>query len=139
MSWSSPGSGWPSSIWRSAFLGVLAVLQLFGRVVMMWLYNVTGSSVLLVGLWHASFDATTSAFGRTFAVPGAARNAELAGFWIPSAVVVVFAVLVVVLTRGRLAYHSPGVARSEQPPLRSASEPRASSAPHNSFRKGNAS
>ena len=53
-----------------AFLGVLAVLQLFGRVVMMWLYNVTGSSVLLVGLWHASFDATTSAFGRTFADPG---------------------------------------------------------------------
>ena len=90
---------------------MLAVLQLFGRVVMMWLYNVTGSSVLLVGLWHASFDATTSAFGRTFAIPGAAWNAELAGFWIPSAVVVVFAVLVVVLTRGRLAYHSPGVAR----------------------------
>jgi membrane protease YdiL (CAAX protease family) len=101
-----------------AFLGVLAVLQLFARVVMMWLYNVTGSSVLLVGLWHATFDATTSAFGRTFAVPGAAFNAELAGFWIPSAVVVVFAVLVVVLTRGRLAYHSPGVARCEEPPLR---------------------
>ena len=100
------------------FLGVLAVLQLFGRVVMMWLYNVTGSSVLLVGLWHASFDATTSAFGRTFAVPGAAWNAEVAGFWIPSAVVVVFAVLVVVLTRGRLAYHSPGLARPEPLPLR---------------------
>ena len=100
-----------------AFLGVLAVLQLFGRVVMMWLYNVTGSSVLLVGLWHASFDATTSAFGRTFAIPGAASNAEVAGFWIPSAVVAVFAVLVVTLTRGRFAYRSPGVARSGQPPL----------------------
>jgi membrane protease YdiL (CAAX protease family) len=101
-----------------AFLGVLAVLQLFGRVVMMWLYNVTGSSVLLVGLWHASFDATTSAFGRTFAIPGAASNAEVAGFWIPSAVIALFAVLVVVLTRGRLAYRSPGVAQSGQPPLR---------------------
>jgi hypothetical protein len=100
------------------FLGVLGVLQLFGRVVMMWLYNVTGSSVLLVGLWHASFDATTSAFGRTFALPGAAWNAELAGFWIPSAVVVVFAVLAVVLTRGRFAYRPPGPARPEQPPLR---------------------
>jgi uncharacterized protein len=101
-----------------AYLGVLAVLQLFGRVVMMWLYNVTGSSVLLVGLWHASFDATTSAFGRTFAIPGAAWNAEVAGFWIPSAVVAVFAVLVVVLTRGRLAYHLPRLAQPEQPPLR---------------------
>jgi hypothetical protein len=97
---------------------VLAVLQLFGRVVMMWLYNVTGSSVLLVGLWHASFDATTSAFGRTFAIPGAASNGEVAGFWIPSAVIALFAVLIVVLTRGRLAYRSPGVARPGRPPLR---------------------
>ena len=100
-----------------AFLVVLAVLQLFGRVVMMWLYNVTGSSVLLVGLWHASFDATTSAFGRTFAIPGAAWNAEVAGFWIPSAVVAVLAVFVVVRTRGRLGYHSPRVELSEQVPL----------------------
>jgi len=98
-----------------ALLGVLAVLQLFGRVVIMWLYNVTGSSVLLVGLWHASFDATTSAFGRTFAVPGGIRNAELAGFWMPSAVVAVLAVLVVVLTRGRLAFRTEAVSRRRQP------------------------
>jgi uncharacterized protein len=98
-----------------AFLGVLAVLQLFGRVVIMWLYNVTGSSVLLVGLWHASFDATTSAFGRTFAVPGGIRNAELAGFWMPSAVVAVLAVLVVVLTHGRLAFRTEAASRRRQP------------------------
>jgi len=98
-----------------AFLAVTAVLLLFGRVVMMWLYNVTGSSVLLVGLWHASFDVTTTAFGRTFAVPGG--NAGLAGFWIPSAVVVVLAVLVFALTRGRLARTSPGEAgRGQRPP-----------------------
>ena len=100
-----------------AFLGVLAVLQLFGRVVIMWLYNVTGSSVLLVGLWHASFDATTSAFGRTFAVPGGIRNAELAGFWMPSAVVVVLAVLVVVLTHGRLAFPAETASRRMHPSL----------------------
>jgi hypothetical protein len=98
-----------------AFLGVLAVLQMFGRVVIMWLYNVTGSSVLLVGLWHASFDATTSAFGRTFAVPGGIRNAELAGFWMPSAVVAVLAVLVVVLTHGRLAFRTEAASRRRQP------------------------
>ena len=28
-----------------AYLSILAVLQMFGRIVMMWLYNVTGSSV----------------------------------------------------------------------------------------------
>jgi membrane protease YdiL (CAAX protease family) len=86
------------------FLGILAILQMFGRVVIMWLYNATGYSVLLVGLWHSSFDATTSAFGRTFVVPGPAADAFLAGFVIPSAVVAVLAVLVVVFTRGRLSY-----------------------------------
>jgi CAAX protease family protein len=98
-----------------AFLGALAVLQLFGRVVIMWLYNVTGSSVLLVGLWHASFNATTSAFGRTFAVPGDIRNADLAGFWIPSAAVAVLAVVVVVLTHGWLAFRSEAASWRRQP------------------------
>ena len=84
------------------YLTVLAALQMFGRIVMMWLYNVTGSSVLLVGLWHSSFDATTTAFGRTFAIAGPVWKAEVAGFWIPSAVIVMFALLAVALTRGRL-------------------------------------
>jgi uncharacterized protein len=84
-----------------AFLGILAVLQMFGRIVIMWLYNNTGYSVLLVGLFHSSFDATTATFGRTFVVPG---NSFLAGFAIPSAVVAVIATLIVVFTRGRLSY-----------------------------------
>jgi hypothetical protein len=77
---------------------------------MMWLYNATGYSVLLVGLWHSSFDATTSAFGRTFVVPGPEADAFLSGFVIPSAVVAAFAVLVVVFTKGHLSYrpdHTP--------------------------------
>jgi uncharacterized protein len=94
------------------FLGILAVLQMFGRIVIMWLYNNTGYSVLLVGLFHSSFDATTSAFGRTFVVPGPAETAFLSGFVIPSAVVAVFAVLVVVITRGRLSYRPE---RASQP------------------------
>src|SRR5207237_10201806 len=48
-----------------ALLAALAILQLFGRVVMMWLYNNTNRSVLLVGMFHSSFDATTAKFGRT--------------------------------------------------------------------------
>lgn len=96
------------------FLGILAVLQMFGRIVLMWLYNNTGASVLLVGLFHSSFDATTSAFGRTFVVPGPAGTAFLSGFWIPSAVIAVFAVLVVAFTRGRLSYRPE---RASQSPL----------------------
>src|SRR5215210_4027056 len=95
-----------------AYLGILAVLQMFGRIVIMWLYNNTGYSVLLVGLFHSSFDATTSAFGRTFVVPGPAETAFLSGFVIPSAVVAVFAGLVVVFTRGRLSYRPE---RASQP------------------------
>src|SRR5712692_1906069 len=40
-------------------LGILAILQLFGRVVIMWLYNNTNRSVLLVGMFHSAFDVTT--------------------------------------------------------------------------------
>jgi membrane protease YdiL (CAAX protease family) len=101
------------------YLAVLAVLQMFGRVVMMWMYNVTGCSVLLVGLWHSSFDATTAAFARTFAIPGPIWKAEVAGFWIPSAVIVVFALLAVALTHGRLGYRRAGepVTVSAEPPI----------------------
>jgi uncharacterized protein len=82
-------------------LGILAISQLFGRIVIMWLYNNTSYSVLLVGLFHSSFDATTSRAG--FAgefIPGGTATA----FFIPSGVLAVAAVLVVVFTRGRLSY-----------------------------------
>src|SRR5947209_670489 len=80
-------------------LGVIAILQLFGRVVMMWLYNNTKHSVLLVGMFHSAFDVTTQ---REFAafIPGPAGTGTL----IASGVVAVAAVLIVVFTRGRLSY-----------------------------------
>ena len=83
------------------FLGILAVLQMFARIVMMWLYNNTGYSVLLVGLFHSSFDATTAqnGFAGEFLPESAAT-----GFLIPSAVVALAAVFIVVLTKGRLSY-----------------------------------
>jgi len=62
-------------------------------------------------MFHTSFDATTSAFGRTFVVPGPAGIAFLSGFVIPSAVVAVAAALVV-FTRGRLSYEPE---RTSQP------------------------
>src|SRR5215208_3469279 len=83
------------------FLGILAILQMFARIVMMWLYNATGYSVLLVGLFHSSFNATTAQNG--FAGEFIPESASY-GLLIPSAVVAVAAVLIVVLTKGRLSY-----------------------------------
>ncbi|MFL5700686.1 MAG: CPBP family intramembrane glutamic endopeptidase [Ktedonobacteraceae bacterium] len=81
-------------------LGALAILQLFGRIVMMWLYNNTNRSVLLVGMFHSSFDATTAKFGRTI-IPDDTTGVVT---FIASGVVAVAAVLIVIFTRGRLSY-----------------------------------
>jgi membrane protease YdiL (CAAX protease family) len=63
------GSGLAQLPLALALLGVLAISQLFGRLVIMWVYNNTRYSVLLVGLFHSSFNTTTGAFGRAF-IPG---------------------------------------------------------------------
>src|SRR5438045_968257 len=81
-------------------LGALAILQLFGRIVMMWLYNNTNRSVLLVGMFHSSFDATTAKFGRTI-IPDDTTGVVT---FIASGVVALTVVPVVVFTRGRLSY-----------------------------------
>ena len=52
-------------------VGLFALPHLASRVIVGWLYNGTGRSVLLVGLFHAAHNATVGAFGfaRTF-IPG---------------------------------------------------------------------
>ena len=81
-------------------LGILAIFQLFGRVVIMWLYNNTHRSVLLVVLFHASHNITTGELGREF-IPGWSEGSALL---IASGVVAVAAMLIIVFTRGRLSY-----------------------------------
>ena len=79
--------------------GVLAIFQLCGRFIIMWLYNNTNRSVLLAGLFHANFNTTINMYSREFIpVP-----AEL-WFFIVSGVVAVAAALIIILTRGRLSY-----------------------------------
>jgi membrane protease YdiL (CAAX protease family) len=79
-----------------ALTGIFGISQLFGRVVIMLLYNNTGYSVLLVGMFHSSFNVTTSAFG-----PFIPREMS---FLIAAGVVAVAAVLIAAFTRGRLSY-----------------------------------
>jgi uncharacterized protein len=83
----------------------LAVTVLFGvshltaRIFMMWLYNNANRSVLLVALFHSTFNTTVSpnGFGGEFIPSGSA-------LWIATGVVAAAAVLVVIFTRGRLSY-----------------------------------
>jgi hypothetical protein len=81
-----------------ALTGVLGISQLFGRAIIMWLYNNTNYSVLLVGLFHSSFNVTTSALGPFIPVPAGST------FLIAAPVVAVAAVLLIVFTRGNLSY-----------------------------------
>jgi CAAX protease family protein len=82
-----------------ALTGVFGISQLFGRVIIMWLYNNTNYSVLLVGIFHSSFNVTTSTFGNAF-IPVPAGST----FLIAAPVIAVAALLIVVFTRGRLSY-----------------------------------
>jgi uncharacterized protein len=75
---------------------VFGISQLFGRVIIMWLYNNTGYSVLLVGMFHSSFNVTTSTFDSF--IP------REMSFLLAAGVVAVAAVLIAVFTRGRLSY-----------------------------------
>ena len=91
-------------------LGILAILQLFGRIVIMWLYNNTGRSVLLVGLFHSSYNVTTQSFSAF--IPGGTSS----GFVPATIVVTVAAVLIVIFTRGRLSYKPILASPSEEAP-----------------------
>jgi membrane protease YdiL (CAAX protease family) len=79
-------------------VGVLAVFAIFFRILIMWLYNRTGRSVLLVGLFHSAFNMVSGQKIMPELLPGLDSNL------LAVAVVAVLAVVVVVFTRGRLGY-----------------------------------
>jgi hypothetical protein len=84
-----------------AFLltGVFAVFQLCGRFVNMWLYNNTNRSVILAGIFHATYNTTINTYAGDF-IPVPAEP----WFFIVSGVVAVAAVLIIIFTRGNLSY-----------------------------------
>jgi membrane protease YdiL (CAAX protease family) len=69
----------------------------FARAIFVWFYNRTGFSVLLVAIFHASFDASINHLSDDVA-PGS----NTARFLIFSAVIILFATAVIIATRGRL-------------------------------------
>ena len=83
-------------------IGVTAVFAIFFRVFIMWLYNGAGRSLLIVGLFHSAFNMTN---GQKI-TPELLLLPEALASLVPVAAVAVIAVLLVVFTRGRLAYES---------------------------------
>lgn len=81
-------------------LGVLFIPQLASRVIVAWFYNNTYRSLLIVGLFHASYNPTTqSQFHEAFLPVG--QDIE---FLILLAVPVIPAILIAALTKGRLGW-----------------------------------
>jgi uncharacterized protein len=80
------------------FLAFEFISLFFARVLIVWLYDRTGRSVLLVAIFHASFDASISELSFDI-IPGS----NVARFLILSGVVVIAATAVIVATRGRFA------------------------------------
>ena len=81
-------------------LGVLLIPQLASRVIAAWLYNNTNRSVLIVGLFHSGYNVTTQAAFSDAFLP----VADDIQFLILVAVPILPAIVIAVLTRGRLSY-----------------------------------
>jgi membrane protease YdiL (CAAX protease family) len=96
-----------------AYLPALAVVHFAARVVMAWLYNNTRHSVLLVGLFHSSFDATIPYANHFLPAP--------APTYIGYCIILLAAGTIAVATRGRLSYQPSPVAESLGAARRSAS------------------
>ncbi|HEX9762317.1 MAG TPA: hypothetical protein VGA97_04365, partial [Acidimicrobiia bacterium] len=69
----------------------------FARVLIVWLYDRTGRSILLVAGFHASFDATISEL--SFDIIPASNTAR---FLILTGVIILGAAAVIAATRGRI-------------------------------------
>jgi hypothetical protein len=69
----------------------------FARALFVWFYNVTAFRVLLVAIFHASFDASISQLSRDIA-----PASNTVRFLIFTGVIVVFATAVIIATKGRL-------------------------------------
>jgi membrane protease YdiL (CAAX protease family) len=97
-------------------LAVQAIASIFLRVDIMWLYNSTGRSVLIVALFHGAFNSVSgSEYTMKFIRELIAAPVSIL---ISLTIVGVVAVLVTVLTRGRLAYKPEAVRVARQPKVR---------------------
>ena len=92
--------------------GVFAIFQLCGRFVIMWLYNNTKCSVLLAGIFHATYNTTINTYAGDF-IPVPAEP----WFFIVSGVVAVAAIFIIIFTRGYLSYKTDHASQIGETPI----------------------
>ena len=95
------------------FLFTMAALMVFGipfRIVLGWIYNMTGGSILIVALVHVTFDATNN--GQLLAGASPGLFVVQPGGGAVHLVVLAWAVAVLILTRGRLGVRDTATAEA---------------------------
>jgi uncharacterized protein len=101
-----------SWVGAAVLMGFLLLPHLASRFVVGWLYNSTGASVLIAGLFHASFNSTINPTG--FAL-GVLNLPPEEAFTILNAMVIIAGVVVVAATKGRLGLRSDERGRTPSP------------------------
>ena len=102
---SAPPSGRRTVTSSSPISTFAWVPLLASRVMTGWLYNATGASVLIAGLFHATFNATVNPTGLAVAVLDLPQDEVVV---VVGALVVVAAAVVTVATHGRLGRRGGG-------------------------------
>jgi predicted histidine transporter YuiF (NhaC family) len=89
------------------FLVALFVLPISVRLVLTWLYNASGRSVPIAGLYHAGLGVATGTGFIPVLAPGVDPVVVYAGF-------AVLAAVVLIATRGRLGFEARAPVESSQ-------------------------
>jgi CAAX protease family protein len=100
--WHAPGylGGWMAST-----IPALLVYSIGFSIVATWIYNNTSGSILLMILFHSSSNAAISVGARVLPTDlSPAMHAFVFGGWIPAIMGGVFAILVILFTKGRLGF-----------------------------------
>jgi membrane protease YdiL (CAAX protease family) len=96
----------------TVFMGVLLLPHLASRIIVGWLYNVTSGSVLIAGLFHATFNATVNPTGFAITVLDLPDDEA---FIVLNAIVILAGIVIAAATRGRLGLLPPNPSEPKSP------------------------
>jgi hypothetical protein len=94
-------------------MGLLIILAVLTRIIMTWIFNNTKGSILLAILLHSALDASNSASDYIRHLLSAS---QIAGYGLGATLLfpLVTAVLLLILTKGRLSYKPDRVVQSAE-------------------------